>query len=119
MIVRGSVSVPGDKSITHRVLTLAALAPGTSQIEGALTSRDARSSAAALRRLGAEISPLRSGRSLRVKGRRRFHMPTEALYCGNSGTTARLLLGHSSAVTSEIYAEKDLVKARQVMDEVG
>jgi 3-phosphoshikimate 1-carboxyvinyltransferase len=93
MMVRGSVSVPGDKSITHRVLTLAALAPGTSQIEGALTSRDARSSAAALRRLGAEISPLRSGRSLSVKGRSRFHRPTEALYCGNSGTTARLLLG--------------------------
>ncbi|MEE8146245.1 MAG: 3-phosphoshikimate 1-carboxyvinyltransferase [Longimicrobiales bacterium] len=93
MKVRGSVSVPGDKSITHRMLTLAALAPGTSQIGGALTSLDARSSAAVLRRLGAEISPLRSGRSLRIKGRQRFREPSGVLYCGNSGTTARLLMG--------------------------
>ena len=62
MKVAGSVRVPGDKSITHRVLLLAALTRGTSHIGGALTSLDARSSARVLRQLGAELSPLRPGR---------------------------------------------------------
>lgn len=92
MIVRGAVAVPGDKSITHRLLLAAALAPGTSEIRGGLTSLDARSSAGALRQLGATISPLRGGR-VTVTGLGRFSAPTRPLYCGNSGTTARLLLG--------------------------
>ncbi len=93
MIVQGTVTVPGDKSITHRLLLLAALVRGTSEIRNPLTSLDARSSATVLRRLGAEVSPLRSGRSVRVGGSGRFQAPDRDLYCGNSGTTARLLLG--------------------------
>lgn len=93
MRVGGSVSVPGDKSITHRLLLLASLVPGTSTIRGALTSLDARSSAAVLRRLGARISPLARGRTVRVTGRDRLARPPAPLHCGNSGTTARLLLG--------------------------
>ncbi|MEE8267353.1 MAG: 3-phosphoshikimate 1-carboxyvinyltransferase [Gemmatimonadales bacterium] len=93
MIVQGTVTVPGDKSITHRLLLLAALARGTSEIRNPLTSLDARSSGAVLRRLGAEVSPLRSGRSVRVRGSGRFQSPDRHLDCGNSGTTARLLLG--------------------------
>jgi 3-phosphoshikimate 1-carboxyvinyltransferase len=95
--VAGSVRVPGDKSITHRVLLLAALTPGTSHIGGALTSLDARSSARVLRQLGAELSPLRQGATVTVRGRRRFRAPDAALFCGNSGTTTRLLLGLLSA----------------------
>lgn len=93
MIVGGTVRVPGDKSITHRALLLAALARGTTYIGGALTSLDARSSARVLRQLGAEVSPLRAGQVTTVKGRRRFKRAEEPLNCGNSGTTARLLLG--------------------------
>jgi 3-phosphoshikimate 1-carboxyvinyltransferase len=93
MIVRGSVSVPGDKSLTHRLLMLAGLAPGKSRLRGALTSLDARSTAAVLRALGVEISPLRAGREVSIVGRRRFRRPAGALDCGNSGTTARLGLG--------------------------
>jgi 3-phosphoshikimate 1-carboxyvinyltransferase len=93
MIVRGSVSVPGDKSLTHRLLLLAGLAPGRSRIRGALTSLDARSTAGVLRALGVVVSPLRPGREVRIVGRRRFRRPAAALNCGNSGTTARLGLG--------------------------
>ena len=93
MIVRGSVSVPGDKSLTHRLLLLAGLAPGRSRLRGALTSLDARSTAAVLRALGVVVSPLRPGREVRIVGRRRFRRPDAALNCGNSGTTARLSLG--------------------------
>jgi 3-phosphoshikimate 1-carboxyvinyltransferase len=85
--------VPGDKSITHRALLLAALAPGTSTLHGALTSQDARSTARVLRQLGTAISPLRIGSVVTVQGQRRFAQPAGRLDCGNSGTTARLLLG--------------------------
>ncbi len=97
MKVEGSVRVPGDKSITHRVLLLSALARGTSRIRGALTSLDARSSARVLRQLGAEISSLRPGSAVTVAGTGRFRRPAGVLNCGNSGTTTRLLLGLLSA----------------------
>ena len=89
--------MPGDKSITHRVLLLSALAPGTSRIRGALTSLDARSTARVLRQLGAKLSALRAGSVTQVEGRSEFTRPAENLDCGNSGTTARLLLGLLSA----------------------
>lgn len=110
MIVQGTVRVPGDKSITHRLLLLAALARGTSEIGNSLTSLDARSTGAVLRRLGADVSPLRSGRRVRVFGHGRFHEPDRDLYCGNSGTTARLLLGPLAAhpFTSTVTGDRSL-----------
>jgi 3-phosphoshikimate 1-carboxyvinyltransferase len=91
--VAGTHTVPGDKSISHRALMFAALAPGRSVLRGALTSDDARSTARVLRQLGATISPLRAGAAVQVSGRQKFRAPSAALDCGNSGTTARLLLG--------------------------
>ena len=93
MKVTGTVRAPGDKSITHRALLLGALARGVSHVGGALTSLDARSSARVLRQLGAEISRLREGDTVRIQGRGRFRAPDATLHCGNSGTTTRLLLG--------------------------
>jgi 3-phosphoshikimate 1-carboxyvinyltransferase len=93
MRIAGTVEVPGDKSITHRVLLLSGLARGTSRISGALTSLDARSTARVLRQLGAGLSPLRRGATTTVQGRGRLLRPTGDLNCGNSGTTTRLLLG--------------------------
>ena len=90
--VAGSVRVPGDKSITHRVLLLAALARGTSR-SAARSPRwmPARppGSATARRR----VSPLRPGSG--VAGRGPWPAPTarRTLYCGNSGTTTRLTPG--------------------------
>jgi 3-phosphoshikimate 1-carboxyvinyltransferase len=93
MRVGGRVRVPGDKSITHRALLLAAMARGTSHVGGALTSFDARSSARVLRQLGARISPLRPGTLVTIMGAGRLRRPERTLDCGNSGTTTRLLLG--------------------------
>ena len=93
MIVQGSVRVPGDKSITHRALLLAALSGGRCHIGGALTSFDAKSTARVLRALGVTISPLAPERLVVVQGRKRFARPATVLDCGNSGTTTRLLLG--------------------------
>ncbi len=91
--MQGTARVPGDKSITHRALMFAALAHGTSQVSGALTSLDAKSTARVLRQLGVEISPLRPGSVVKISGRGGLRRPNAVLDCGNSGTTTRLLLG--------------------------
>jgi len=90
--VSGVVRPPGDKSISHRVLMLAGLARGTSEIEGLLTGDDVKSTARVLRQLGAEISTIRQGSSVTIHASR-FTRPASRLNCGNSGTTARLMLG--------------------------
>jgi 3-phosphoshikimate 1-carboxyvinyltransferase len=86
------VRPPGDKSISHRVLMLASLARGTSELAGLLTGEDVKSTARVLRQLGVELSPLRATTPLRIRGRP-LAGPKSALNCGNSGTTARLMLG--------------------------
>ena len=88
------VRVPGDKSITHRALILGSLADGASRIRRPLDSADTRSTAAVLRALGVEIGGF-GGEELVVRGRglRAWRAPAAALDCGNSGTTARLMLG--------------------------
>jgi 3-phosphoshikimate 1-carboxyvinyltransferase len=93
MHVGGTVRVPGDKSITHRLLMLAAMARGRSHVGGALTSLDARSTARCLRALGAAVSPLRPGLVVEIRGSGRLRAPEARLDCGNAGTAARLLLG--------------------------
>ena len=92
MKVQGVVRPPGDKSISHRAVMLAALARGTSEITGLLTGDDVKSSARVLRGLGTDISTVREGATVKVHVSR-FTSPVSRLHCGNSGTTARLMLG--------------------------
>jgi 3-phosphoshikimate 1-carboxyvinyltransferase len=89
--VGGIVRPPGDKSISHRVLMLAALARGRSELSGLLTGDDVKSTARVLRQIGARISPIRED-LVRVSYARRTTNDVR-LNCGNSGTTARLMLG--------------------------
>ncbi len=120
MIVFGSTTVPGDKSLTHRLLLLSGLSPGRSRLRGALTSLDARSTAGLLRALGVLVSPLRPNAEVLVKGRKRFRSPQETLDCGNSGTTARLSLGLLAAhsFTARLTGDRSLRKRpmRRVTD---
>ena len=90
----GSLRVPGDKSISHRALMLAALAVGESRIDGLLEGEDVLCTAAALRALGAEISRGDDG-CWRVWGRGigGLSEPEAVLDLGNSGTGVRLLMG--------------------------
>jgi 3-phosphoshikimate 1-carboxyvinyltransferase len=92
--VRGTVRPPGDKSISHRALLVGALArgKGRSEFTGLLTAEDVKSTARVLRQLGTEISSIRDGATVVVHASR-FIPPASRLHCGNSGTTARLLLG--------------------------
>jgi 3-phosphoshikimate 1-carboxyvinyltransferase len=90
----GDVRVPGDKSITHRALILGALATGRTRIRGALVSLDTKSTAECLRRLGIDVPELNTdGFTVPGAGLRGLREPRVRLDCGNSGTTARLLLG--------------------------
>jgi len=95
VIARGEVTVPGDKSVTHRALLLAALSDGRCVFTSALAAADTRATAAALRSLGVKVGPLADGRAVSVEGRglRPFRPAAGPLHCRNSGTTARLLMG--------------------------
>lgn len=90
----GTVAVPGDKSISHRTLMLAALAQGTSEVRGLLEGEDVLATAGALRRLGVPIERVGDG-SWRVvgQGAAALREPEEPLDLGNAGTGCRLLMG--------------------------
>jgi 3-phosphoshikimate 1-carboxyvinyltransferase len=97
MKVGGVIRVPGDKSISHRALMLAALAQGTSRVRDILPSMDIESTAGVLRALGAEIPPLSADMTIAGRGPTTFRAPTIDLDCGNSGTTTRLVAGIAAA----------------------
>jgi 3-phosphoshikimate 1-carboxyvinyltransferase len=97
MRVHGTIRVPGDKSISHRALMLAALGNGPSRIRGILQSADVESTAGVLRALGAQIPPLSADIVVRGVGLRGLTAPRQSLDCGNSGTSARLLAGLAAA----------------------
>lgn len=90
----GDITVPGDKSISHRALMFGALAVGETVIHGLLEGEDVHRTAAAMRALGAEVSRDKDG-TWRVRGRGigGLSEPGDVLDMGNSGTSARLLLG--------------------------
>jgi 3-phosphoshikimate 1-carboxyvinyltransferase len=95
--LRGTISLPGDKSISHRALMLALLANGTSSIQGASGGADVRSTAEILRALGATVSeePDDGRIAYRVvsSGSEGLREPLGPLDCGNSGTSLRLFAG--------------------------
>ena len=91
--VAGELTVPGDKSISHRALICAALGEGTSTIRDILLSADVQSTAGVLRALGVSIPTLGPVLQVTGAGRRSLRAPAADLDCGNSGTTARLLAG--------------------------
>jgi 3-phosphoshikimate 1-carboxyvinyltransferase len=96
--VRGRVRPPGDKSISHRYALFAAMAEGTSAIEGYSTGADCASTLACLRALGIAVEHVGAADGgLRVKiggrGPRGFLAPSETLDAGNSGSTIRMLAG--------------------------
>lgn len=92
--LKGELTLPGDKSITHRAIILGSLADGITEITGALRSDDCQGTAKALVAMGAVVEEVGDDQ-LRIQGcgLRGLKEPEEVLDVGNSGTTIRLLAG--------------------------
>lgn len=116
----GTARVPGDKSISHRALILAALAVGESRIEGLNDGSDVAATAAALSAMGARIERI-EGDCWRVRGvgAGALLQPEAPLDLGNSGTAARLLMGlvASHPITAEFTGDASL--SRRPMDRIA
>ncbi len=118
--VRGSVSLPGDKSISHRYAMLAALADGPSKLENYSTGADCASTLGCLRSLGVKWErKVGADNAIEVEGSGlSLTAPSRALDCGNSGSTIRMLSGIVAAqkFVSEMAGDESL--SRRPMERV-
>lgn len=117
--VFGDLTVPGDKSIAHRVAMLAALADGVSCIKNFPASDDCRSTLRVLAQLGVSHEEREPGTILITGCRGHFKPPPEPLDCGNSGTTARLLMGLLAAQPFEAVIDGDASLRKRPMEPVA
>lgn len=95
--IQGAISLPGDKSISHRAALFAALADGTSHIHNFLVAGVTQAMLENLTRLGIDWQLTNSDLVIEGSGLKGFRTPNEPLFCGNSATTMRLLAGAVSA----------------------
>lgn len=115
------LTVPGDKSISHRALMFSALSNGPCEITGFLASEDCLATRAALAAMGVEIESLGSdGTHIRVHGcRGEFRAPSGPIDCGNSGTTMRLLAGLLASKPFEVTLTGDESLSKRPMNRVA
>lgn len=116
---QGTLTVPGDKSISHRAIILGALADGLTEITGCSRSEDCQRTLEAIRALGMEVEGWET-ESLRIhgKGLRGLREPADVLDCGNSGTTMRLLAGVLSGQSFLSILTGDASLRRRPMDRI-
>ena len=119
--LHGNVRVPGDKSVSHRSLMLAALAEGRSHVRGFLEGEDTRATAAVLAQLGVRIeTPADGERLIHGVGLHGLRGTSAPLDCGNAGTGMRLLAGllAGQAFDSTLIGDESLSKRpmRRVTD---
>ena len=112
--LKGSLTVPGDKSISHRAVMLGALSEGDTQVTGFLNGADCLSTIGCFRRMGIAIELSQSETEVVIHGRglRGLQKPDGMLDCGNSGTTTRLISGILSAqdFDSELTGDESIQK---------
>ncbi len=111
--VRGSIRVPGDKSISHRSIMLGSLAEGLTEVEGFLEGEDALATLQAFRDMGVVIEGPENGHvKIHGVGLHGLQAPPGPLYVGNSGTSMRLLSGilAGQSFDSELTGDESLSK---------
>lgn len=110
--LKGEITVPGDKSISHRSVMFGAIAKGTTEITGFLEGADCLSTISCFRQMGIEIERSQNHVLVHGKGLHGLNAPKETLDCGNSGTTVRLLSGilapqpFNAAITGDASIQK-------------
>src|SRR5215469_11776584 len=117
--IRGSVELPGDKSISHRYAMLAGIAEGPSRLENYSTGADCASTLSCMRALGVSWQGKAEQNVIEIQGQgSAFSAPTTSLDCGNSGSTMRMLSGIVSgqSFTSEMIGDESL--SRRPMERV-
>ncbi|MDX8290642.1 3-phosphoshikimate 1-carboxyvinyltransferase [Metabacillus indicus] len=124
--LKGSIAIPGDKSISHRAVMFGALAEGETVIDNFLAGADCLSTIACFRQMGVEIE--QNGTHVRVKGKGMDALkePSGILDVGNSGTTTRLMLGilagrpfHSCIIGDESIAKRPMTRVTNPLREMG
>lgn len=112
----GELRVPGDKSISHRAIMLGSIAKGKTEISGFLEGEDCLRTLEIFKQLGVSIERSGTDVSIDSPGMAEWKTPEDALYAGNSGTTARLMLGIlagspvESVLTGDEYLSKRPMK---------
>jgi len=108
--IHGAISVPGDKSISHRAAMIGAMASGTSHVKNYSTSADCAATLSCLQKLGVRIERDNGELVIRGAGRNGLLQPDGDLDCGNSGTTMRLLSGilAGSGVVATVTGDQSL-----------
>jgi 3-phosphoshikimate 1-carboxyvinyltransferase len=114
--LRGRIRVPGDKSISHRALILAALSPEPVAIEHLNPGRDVFATAQALVQMGAVV---RSEHSITFAHAQTLHSPFGTLDCLNSGSTARMLMGVCAGANLAARFDGDASLRRRPMEPVA
>ncbi len=113
--VRGSVRVPGDKSISHRSVMFGAIADGTTRISGFLPGADCLATIDCFRKMGVEIETENESVVVHGVGLHGLQAPSEVLYTANSGTTTRLISGILSGQDFECSVMGDASIAKRPM----
>ncbi len=114
--LRGTARVPGDKSLSHRALILAAMAEGTTRIRGLNTGDDVACTRRAVEAMGARIESAADGAVVVHCGA--LHEPSEVIDCGNSGTALRLLAGVAAGLDGVTVLTGDASLRRRPVDRV-
>ncbi len=105
--LHGEVTIPGDKSISHRSVMFGSIAKGTTEIHNYLQGADCLSTISCFQKMGIEIENRGDIVLVHGKGLRGLSRPTEVLDCGNSGTTTRLISGILSAQDFDVTLTGD------------
>jgi 3-phosphoshikimate 1-carboxyvinyltransferase len=108
--IAGSISLPGDKSISHRYAMIAAIADGETRIRNYSTGADCHSTLACVRALGIEVEGAGTEFAIRGKGLEGLRQPVADLDAGNSGSTIRMLSGILAAqpFRTRIFGDESL-----------
>jgi len=125
--LKGRLQVPGDKSMSHRALILGAMAEGSTRVTGLLEADDILSTRQCLQAMGVEIhGPDEGAVTIEGGGLEGFSQPREALDCGNSGTTMRLLAGllagqpfKSTLIGDELLSRRPMERIIGPLTEMG
>lgn len=116
--LNGTITVPGDKSISHRSIMFGSIAEGTTTVTGFLTGEDCLRTIEAFKQMGVKIEQNGTDVTIESKGIDAWEEPQDILYMGNSGTTTRLLLGLLSGSKMHAVLSGDASIAKRPMKRV-